>query len=220
MLGNFPQNPTLTSLAATLEAATAALASAQNDYVAAVMALIARRVAVRFADFASDRVVRSVQRQAENADDKKNGKIASALFPNGVTPIVRPVGQTQVNEMRSLEGRLDAAEGSWPDALTHKAKVTAEREKYEATLDERKAAMATVADLRAKRDAAKEDFLDIYAATAGRVKAEFPRDRDMQDLFFDKIASAAVDDEEEDDDEAPAPVVPPAVTPTPAMPPT
>ena len=45
--------------------------------------------------------------------------------------------------------------------------------------------MEKTADLRAKRDAVREYFLDVYAATAFRVKAEFPRNRASQELFFD-----------------------------------
>ncbi len=225
MLGNFPQNPVLGSLAATLGTATGNLDTAQKAYAAAVLALIPKRVAVKYADHVSDKVVRGVQRQAEIADDKKGGKIGTAIFPGGVTPIIRPVGNTQVIEMRALEGRLEAAGALWPSAMTEKGKIMAERIAYETALTERRTAMETSADLRAKRDAAKEDFLDVYAATAARVKAEFPRDRPMQDLFFDRVTDAVVADEDDDDDEAPAaegavpgPATPGAAEPGPATP--
>ena len=97
----------------------------------------------------------------------------------------------------------------WPAAGAEKAKVTAERVKYEAALGGRRTAMVTAADLRAKRDAATEDFLDVYATVAARVKAAFPRNRVMQDLFFDKVTDAVVvDDDEGADDEAEPPAVP------------
>ena len=218
MLANFPQNAVLAALASNLTGATDTLAAAQQAYAGAVIALIPRRVAVRFADYASDKAVRALQRQAEIADDKKNGKIATALFPGGVTPIVRPVGNTQVTEMRSLEGRLEAAAAIWPAALAEKAKITAERTKYEAALAARRTAMEAAADLRAKRDAAKEDFLDVYSSTADRVKAEFPRDRATQDLFFDKVSDAPVADDEDDTDDSAPPAAEPPAAPVPATP--
>jgi hypothetical protein len=202
MLAKFPQNQVLASLATTLTTATINLSAAQKAHADAVIALIPKRVAVKYADFIADKVVRGLQRQAEIADDKKNGKIGTALFPNGVTPIIRPVGNTQVVEMRALEGRLEAAIALWPAAAAEKAKIAAERTNYETALTERRTAMEAAADLRAKRDAAKEDFLDVYAATANRVKAEFPRDRPMQDLFFDKVTEAVVADDDDDTDEA------------------
>lgn len=216
MLAQFPDNPVLAELAATLGAATAALSAAQGTYAAAVLAIIAPRVKVRFADYSSDKVVRSVQRAAETADDGKNGKIASAVFPDGVTPIVRPVGQTQCDQMRALEGRLEAAMALWPAAGAEKAKVAAERVKYEAALAGRRDAVEAAATLRAKRDVAKEDFLDVYAATASRVGEQFPRQRAMQDLFFDQVTDAVVADEAADpgdDTEPPASPAPPAPPP-------
>lgn len=200
-----PDNPTLAALALTLADATAELAAAQTAYAAAVIDLIKHRVRVRFTDHSADAAVRATQRAAEAADAGKGGKIAGVVFPGGVTPVVRPVGRTQVAEMVNLEGRLDAAKAIWSEADAEKAKIFAEREKYEAALGARRNGMQAVADLRAKRDLAKEDFLDVYATCAARVKAEFPRDRKKQDLFFDKITKTSagddLDDEELGDDD-------------------
>lgn len=44
--------------------------------------------------------------------------------------------------------------------------------------------LRAVEDRRARRDAAKAQFLDVYAQVAAGVKAEFPRNRQMQELFF------------------------------------
>jgi hypothetical protein len=57
--------------------------------------------------------------------------------------------------------------------------------------------MAAAAAARAVRDAAKEDFLDAFAAVAGAVKELFPRNRPTQEVFFDQFRSrgASVDDE-------------------------
>ena len=64
MLAQFPANPALAALSTTIGAATSALTSAQTAYAEAVDGV------------------------------NKGGKIASAVFPGGVTPIVRPVGAT------------------------------------------------------------------------------------------------------------------------------
>jgi len=208
MLSKFPANVVLVELAAKVGAATSAVSSAQLTYAQAVVAMTVPRVEVKFADYSSDNTVRGTMRAAETADGVKGGKIADAVFPGGVTPIVKPVGATQVTEMRKLEGRLEAAAGIWPGALAEKVKVMDERVKYEAALAARKTAMEQSADKRSLRDAAKEDFLDVYASASARVKGEFPRNRAMQDLFFDKVNEAgAVEDggdAADDDDVAPA----------------
>ena len=210
MLGKFTNKPALLSLAASIAAATDSLEAAQGAYAGSVLALVIPRVGVRYNDYVSDNVVRALQRQAEMFDGKRGGATGSFLFPDGVTPIVRPVGKTQVDAMQLIEGRLDAL-ASWPDAAAEKAKLSAARASYAAALSDRDAAMLATAALRAKRDAAKEDFLDVYASVAAKVKSEFPRDRPMQDLFFDKVTDAVVADDEEpaDDPTPPAPPAPP-----------
>jgi hypothetical protein len=90
--------------------------------------------------------------------------------------------------MHDLEGRLEAAAGAWAGALATRAEITTLRTNYEAALENRRAATQKASNARATRDAAKEDFLDVYAQITARVKAEFPRDRPMQDLFFDAVS--------------------------------
>jgi hypothetical protein len=198
MLARFPDNATLVSLGSTLGGATDALAVAQRAYAESVLALIPARVELRFADFLADRCVRSTQRAADDIDGQSKGKIASHVFPSGVTPIVRPFGQSQVTEMQQLEGRLASIVAQWPGAAAQQGKVADARQRYERALTARRNALVASAGSHAVRDAAREDFLDAFAQVAGRVKAEFPRDRAMQDLFFDRVVSS--DDGDDDDD--------------------
>lgn len=201
MFSKFPQNKTLTALSGTLAAARTALSAAQHAYVEAVSEIVHARAEVRFIDYASDNGVRGAARKVEDADGRKNGRIASIVFPAGMTPVIKPVGATQVREMRDLEGRLEAVAGTWSAAAAEKAAITGLRTSYEAALEARRAAAQKASDKRAARDAAKEDFLDVYAEVAARLKAEFPRDRPMQDLFFDAVADASSSEGEAGSDE-------------------
>lgn len=201
MLGKFTKNPTLVALAHKMLTTQQALADAQTAYLQAVNAIIFARVDVKYADYASDNGVRMAKRGAELADGKASGPIANALMPGGVTPIIKPVGATQVKEMRDLEGRYDALGASWGDAHAEKAKITALRTQYEAALETRRAAGQKASDLRAARNLIKEDFLNVYAEIGSRVRAEFPRDRPMQDLFFDDVATDAGDSGDDTTDE-------------------
>lgn len=218
MFSKFPKNTVLTSLAGTLSGARQALTAAQLAYAEAVSEIVHARAEVRFADYSADRGVRSLMRNAEDTDGHRNGKIATALFPQGVTPVIKPVGATQVDAMRVLEGRLDAAKGAWDKAIAMKTEITTLRTQYEAALEQRKTAAQKASDARAARDAAKEDFLDVYAEVAARVKAEHPRDRRMQDLFFDTVSSDDSPVEEGNDDDAviPQPSAAPEGAPSPA----
>lgn len=205
MLLKFPENAALGALGAKLAAATEAFTTAHAAYQSASKALVSARVAIVHADVMADKGVRLTLRAAELADGQPRGRIAAQLFPSGVTPIVKPIGAMEVAELRDLEGRLAAVASSWPGAAAEQAKLSALRTQYEAALEARRAGLQQVSDLGAKRAAAREDFLDVYAAIAGRVRAEFPRDPAMQEMSFEKVradAGGAID--------APEPAPPPA----------
>ena len=193
MLSKFPHRPALSQLAARMDTAGSLLDEVQAKYVASIKTIIRARVDVRFADWSSDNVIRMAQRAAEIADGKVGGAITSRLYPNGITPIIRPIGATQVLEMRDLESRYDVLAATWPEAAAEKDKIVAARKSYEDALNARRDALQNVSNARAARDITKEDFLGVYAEIASRVKAEFPRDRKMQDLFFDEVSAAGQD---------------------------
>lgn len=187
MLGKFPDNAALSPLSHQVGATTQALAQAQAIYDGAMLQRTAARVEVEFASYSAVRHVRTLQRLIELADGVKKGKLASSVLPDGVTPIVRLVGASQVTELRALEGRLEAMSSEWEAAAGEKAKIASERQRYEEALALRRSAFEDVEDLRARRDAAKQQFLDVYAQVTAHVKAAFPRNRVMQDLFFDEL---------------------------------
>jgi hypothetical protein len=145
------------------------------------------------------------QRAAEMADGKVGGPIASKLFPNGITPIIKPIGATQVQEMHDLEGRYDVLIATWPDGALEKSKIVAARKIYEDGLNARRDTLQNASNARTARDLTKEDFLTVYAEIGARVKAEYPRDRKMQDLFFDDVSAPAGQDTPADEPSAVAP---------------
>ncbi|TKD09386.1 hypothetical protein [Polyangium fumosum] len=200
MLAKFQDVPALNGLAAKLETATKLLLATQDAYDAKVKALIVLRVEVKFTDLLADRAIRIALKRAEIEDGKAGGKIVSMLFPSGSTPIIKPVGGTQVQEMRALEGRYAEVGGIYPAAADEGQKIEALRVRYEQALDARRMGMEAAAQARAARNLAKEEFLDVFAEIANRIKAAFPRDKATQDLFFlkDKVAA----DDGDADDEA------------------
>lgn len=203
MFGKFPDNAALSAFAAELTNAKTNLADAQQQYESAVLEMLPARVDVKYENHISDRRIRQTQQKAELADGKKNGRIASLVFPDGSTPITRLVGDSQIQAMADLEGRLDSVINLWPDAAPEKADIAKYRQAYANALKYRSDVAQNVRNKRALRNAAKESFLTKYAEITSRVAAEFPRDNSMQDLFFDearaKSALAQADDENDSD---------------------
>ena len=193
MLSKFPQSPVLSQLAVRMNSAGAVLDEVHAKYVTLVKAIIRVRVDVRFADWFADNVIRMAQRAAEIADGKVGGTISTRLYPDGITPIIKPMGATQVTEMRDLESRYDVIAAIWPEAPAEKEKIVAARTMYEVALNARREGLQSASNARTARDLTKEDFLSIYAEIIARVKAEYPRDRKMQDLFFDEVSAAGHD---------------------------
>lgn len=191
MLGKFPNNPTLTAVAAKMASAAKPLNDAQANYAAAVIAILPTRVDVKFENFVSDRRIRLTQQKAEIADGSKGGPIMTQAFPDGSAPITRLLGMSQVNAMADLVGRLVALAPLWPDANAESQAIEQHRDNYKKALDGRTSAGQTATNLKAKRDVAKESFLTVYVELTHLVAAEFPRDTVMRIFFFDDVRSAS-----------------------------
>jgi hypothetical protein len=110
--------------------------------------------------------------------------------------------------MTDLEGRLAASD--WADAPAELKDIAELRERYDGAVKGRAAAQQKARDAREKRNAEKQRFLLTYAEIAHRVQAEFPRDKEMQDLFFDDVRipslASEADSEEANTDEELEPV--------------
>ena len=204
MFGKFPTNVVLTALAADMLAAKTNLATAQEQYEAAVKEILPARVDVKYENHGSDRRVRLTQQKVEIADGKKGGRIAALVFPEGSASITRLLGDSQIKAMSDLEGRLESATTLWADAAGEKADIAKHREAYAAVLKYRSDVGQDVRNKRALRNAAKEAFVTKYAEIASRVAAEFPRDTVMQDLFFDEVRTKSALAQADEDGETAA----------------
>lgn len=212
MCGKFPGNATLASVASKLGTTAAALDAAQTKYASAVKAILPLRVDAKYANFVADRRIRLTQQKAEIADGKKNGAIASRLFPEGSAVIIRLLGQSQIDAMIALEGRLAAVAPVWADAAQEQQATAELRQEYATVLAARTKAGQEATALRVARDVAKDQFLTAYAEAQGLVQAEFPRDAVHQDLLFDDVRSRSAAtqadeaaEEPKDDTSPPAP---------------
>jgi len=208
MLSKFPDNVVLAGLGASLKVEQDDLGARQAAYEQAVREIIAARVDVSFENFSSDRRVRQTHRKAELADGKQGGKISSALFPDGSNVITRLQGDSQIQAMQDLEGRLEANKSLWNEAASEKADIAAHRDRYAKALKSRHDAGQKARDLRALRDAAKDRFVTKYLQAQSQVEVEFPRDKLMQELFFDDVRSKSSLEEADEGGETPAPTTP------------
>ena len=147
MLGKYPQNLILVGAADKIKMATEALDTAQKAYMQAVLDIIFARVDLKVADVEADREVSNLQRRAILADGEANGPIEKAVFPEGSAAIIKGFGQSEIDALISLEGRLHAQIINWSDAAKEEATIADFRDKYEQALATRTAAKKKAGNL-------------------------------------------------------------------------
>lgn len=187
MLGKFPENTRLVELSQRMFEGVDTLRAAEQNVAARLQALLLARVDLGYADYDSDQATRSSKKRAEIADGVAGGHIVSRVFPDGIANITRRFGESQIVAMRTIETRLDNARSIWPEAGDELTRLQSSRERYETALAARNQAQQDVRDARDARNATRERFIDLYVEITNRVKAEFPRNRVLQDLFFDQV---------------------------------
>jgi hypothetical protein len=205
MLGKFADRPRLAALIPRIRAGAGALEDASLAYAGELRALTRLRIDVRFENYLSDRRVRRTRKMVEMHDGRRGGRVAAQIMPDGSLDFSRIQGAKQIEAMRALEARLVAAQDIWPEAMGELADIAAHRIRYSSAVTAREDGLRRASDLLTARKAAKERFLQLYAEIASLVEAEFPLDRETQELFFlDARERSARPSDEEEGDELPA----------------
>ena len=123
----------------------------------------------------------------------------------------------------NLKGTLATLGAVWAGSAEELTLVEGLCTGYKTALDTRDAAWQSARNLRVARNVAKEAFLAGYLEISFKVKALYPKDKKMQDLFFDEVENE-VEKDLGDEPEAASPAAggtpptgaPPAGTTTPA----
>jgi hypothetical protein len=207
MLAKHGENPILAALGKKLDGPRAELRTTDRNVEDAIEQLTLTRVEVVYEDFSSDTWLRRLQSRAEIVDGRKGGRLYLRLFPSGLQDIVKRMGAPQLERMQALELRIAAIQ-DWPDAQAVLAELALQRSRYEAAVVGRDLAEQQLASARIARKEAKERLLDAIHEVAGQIRSIYPRDRRMQDLFFDTLTPktrgyAGAPDEEQPDEDLP-----------------
>jgi hypothetical protein len=184
MLAKFLENPRLATLIPRIRTGGLGLEEADRACAGELRVLMRLRIDVSYENYVSDRRVRRTRKLVEMHDGRRGGRIAAQIMPDGSLDFSRIQGTKQIEAMRSLEARLAAAQDIWPEALSELGDITAHRMRYGAAVAARDEGLRRVKDLITARHAAKERFLQLYTEIVSLVEAEFPRDRETQELFF------------------------------------
>jgi len=191
-------------LADALEEVQATLETRLDERLGADATLTRARVALRFADYTLDRMIRGVRRHTELLDGGRVGPLTQATFPDGLVAETVPTGERQERRARALCARVRELGVANADALRTQA------------LEPLAAAVETFAKSRANYDAALEDVETRFARerlardahrlqverTMGHVRALFPDDPTIRELFFPDVSRSSRAKDEPTGDEA------------------
>jgi len=213
MLGKVTQNPPLAPHAQKMSAITATLDKESQTYEQSKLLIIDARVDVKLIDLTTDNAIQSFLRRVEVADDKAGGPLFKVVAPEGKTALVKPFGQKQLDVLIDLVGTLNALAATWPPAAQESASFEGLAKDYKAALDYRDSAWQSARNLRVARNLAKQAFITGYLEISFSVKALYPQDKKMQDLFFDEVENEAEKDLGEEPELPAAPASTEAATP-------
>jgi hypothetical protein len=206
MLAKFPEKPRLGEMSRRLAEGSQNLETAELVLGATERAAVRTRIDAIFENYTSDLCMRRVKKQVEAQDAHRGGRVTT-LVSEGTPDFTRLQGKKQVDAMRAFELRLVGVQDIWAGAPAELAQVVEHRVRYESTLDVREQSKRVTEQARVNRNTAKERFVQLYAEIASLVKAEFPRDRHTQELFFINVhrlpAGDGTDDDLDEGDELP-----------------
>lgn len=179
--------------AADILAVNDALYSQQQSRLALRAPELKARAALRFAEYHVDKIIRSAYRAAEIEDGGRRGRLTATLFPDGLTPVIRPSGRAQSKPTKELIGRLVTTKNPGFDGYR-----LVWLPKLESALAQLETAMGTHDSVRTAYDEAfkaelalRDAHLEIVDKVMGLVRAAFPRDREAQDVIFPVMANEA-----------------------------
>lgn len=188
----------LSDLHATFLVAHTELDRVARERVAAERAIIAVRVAIRFAERALERQLRATSAGAAALDGKQGGAIQGVLFPNGLNAETRPRTAKQVEAAQRVLNRVHTATLAEPLRASHEEALITRTNALSRALDARKAAYATLGAAIAQELSCRDDFVRAYDANAGAIRQRFPKDKETQDLYFDAVSSRKAEDAEDE----------------------
>lgn len=147
------------------------------------------RAILRFAEYNVDRVIRSVHRAAEIQDGGRRGRVSSALFPDGLTPVTKPSGRGQVKPTKQLIDRLKLSTVTGMDAFraVWQAKLETALAKLEAAISTYEGAQTAHDQAFRAEMALRDAHWEMVDRVMGLVRSAFPLDKDVQDVIFPTV---------------------------------
>lgn len=149
--------------------------------------MLEKRAVFRFAHYTTDQTIRMSHRASEIADGgRKQGPIASFLFPEGLGPMVAPYGMRQIPPTEKLVADMKRCKLAGSEAFCAEwlPKLETALSHLKTTADAYKVTRAAYVEAFADEVALRAEHYQAIDKLMGLVRAAFPNDRTRQDLIF------------------------------------
>ncbi|HEV8325479.1 MAG TPA: hypothetical protein VG389_27970 [Myxococcota bacterium] len=201
------QTPETQGMVAAFQTTQTTLLTAARATEDAARALVGPRVAVRFAEYALEQVLRSTANAAHDADNNQStGPAFRSVFPGGLEAETSPRGASQLRSAADVRTRLANQPAAAGLRATFLPRLDAAIADFGTKLDTRTAAGRALGEAQAAESGARESWVAHYDGNAGAVRNLFPRNRARQELYFDEFRGRGA--RRATDDDAP-PALPP-----------
>jgi hypothetical protein len=166
--------------------------------------LLLCRANMRFSCLRTKRAIRGLFNAAKQADGNRRGvgPIATALFPEGISPIVKPRGRNQMKPLKDLINRLALAKTAGIDDFRTEQlpKLQAAQKDFEAAIAQYDAAKEAHDLAFQAEKALRDQHYDEVESVIGFLRSTFPHDREVQETIFPPVdRSDSVDDTHADE---------------------
>lgn len=185
------------SVAEAMRAVQDALALRASEREAADKALARARVALRFADYELDQAIRTLRRHAEVADGGRVGALSQAVFPDGVVAETVPTGARQLRRARALVARVQELGSKGAEALRAQGglAIADAVEGFAKAQASYEAASEAVSTAFAREQRARDEHRTQVERVIGHMRAIYPGDPALCDVFFPEVRTASARDE-------------------------
>lgn len=202
------------NLAPTFEQVNNDLADAYDERIERRKPLVKARFGLRFANHQIDQTTRMIHGAAQIADGGRKGPITEALFPEGLTPEIRPKGAAQIKPSEELLGRFAKSKLAAVADLgaTWVPRLAADLAALRSAAETHKNANDAYVDAFKTELAERAEHARQVDRVMGLVRAAFPRDKARQDLVFPEVERGSGGGDDDLDEAPPVDAAAPAVS--------
>jgi hypothetical protein len=205
LVGGLQQFPETAPYAGPFEGLNDQLLAQHEKRVALRKPVLKARTSLRLVEYRVDRTIRAAWNAAKTADGGRRaaGPITSALFPEGLSPVINPKGRKQHQPTVDLIDRLALAKVPGIDEFRDEWMpfLGAALKDLEAAIAECEATAVAYGKAFKAEKALREQHYNEVDRVMGLVRAAFPRDRETQDVIFPPVDTAGRMAEEDQGDE-------------------